>query len=418
MSEQQAGDPERRRRPGGAARGRARPAAPLRRATTACCAPIPARTALDALAQLQLRGEPVALSGGRPAHAAMTGVEFLERGARSFPRRQAVLLTAYADTDAAINAINAVKLDYYLMKPWDPPEEQLYPVLDDLLADWLAGSGRRSERHPGRRATAGPRESHELRDFLARNQSAYRWLDVERDAEAGALLERPAAARTACRWWCSPTATVLERADRRGGRREGGPATPRRAALLRPGDRRRRPGRAGRGGLRRVRGAAHGAGRARGAGRPGRAELAHRELPRLPRRAQRAPTSPAARPPRRSASAPRSCRCRTSIAPRGPRARRGSCASPTATSSRPRRARGHRRRIPPAGRARRRAAHRAAASTTARAQPRRWPAGRARLRGRRRQLGRARPRSTSPATPSRSRSSAAATPRRRACPST
>ena len=99
------------------------------------------------------------------------------------------LLTAYADTDAAINAINSVKIDYYLMKPWDPPEERLYPVLDDLLDDWLAGF------HPpfeGIRVVGlkwSP-QTHAVKDFLARNQIPFQWLDVEIDAEARKLDEQ------------------------------------------------------------------------------------------------------------------------------------------------------------------------------------------------------------------------------------
>src|SRR5204863_7983231 len=98
-----------------------------------------------------------------------------------------VLLTAYADTDAAIQAINEVALDYYLLKPWDPPEEQLYPVVEDLLTTWEAGAALESGgvRVVGHRFS---KESHDMRVFIARNGEPGRWLDVERDGEARELL--------------------------------------------------------------------------------------------------------------------------------------------------------------------------------------------------------------------------------------
>ena len=105
-----------------------------------------------------------------------------------------MLLTAYADTEAAIQAINEVSLDYYLLKPWDPPEEQLYPVVEDLLTAWEAGAALESGgvRLIGHRFS---RASHDLRDFLARNRVPARWLDVERDAEARQLLQVAACRR-------------------------------------------------------------------------------------------------------------------------------------------------------------------------------------------------------------------------------
>jgi thioredoxin reductase (NADPH) len=119
----------------------------------------------------------------------MDGVSFLGDAMKRYPDSKRALLTAYADTDAAINAINQSKIHYYLLKPWDPPEEKLYPVLDDLLDDWHA-----SYRPPftGIRVV-GDRwspQAHALRDFLARSQVPYRWLDVERDDEAKALIEK------------------------------------------------------------------------------------------------------------------------------------------------------------------------------------------------------------------------------------
>jgi thioredoxin reductase (NADPH) len=139
--------------------------------------------ALDTLKQVIQRADPVALLLVDQRMPGMSGVEFLEQAVALVPEAKRALLTAYSDTDAAIRAINDISLDYYLMKPWDPPEEKLYPVVDDLLADWQAHF---------RPAFAGIRvvgdrwnpQSHEIKDFLARNQIPYRWLDVERSEEA------------------------------------------------------------------------------------------------------------------------------------------------------------------------------------------------------------------------------------------
>ena len=143
--------------------------------------------ALEALRTLRAQGQPVALLLVDQRMPGMDGVGFLERARELYPEAKRALLTAYADTDAAIRAINAVQLDYYLMKPWHPPAENLYPVLDDLLADWRAGhrppfEGVRLLDH--RWSALG----HQLRDFLARNHVPYRWLDAERDEEARVLL--------------------------------------------------------------------------------------------------------------------------------------------------------------------------------------------------------------------------------------
>jgi thioredoxin reductase (NADPH) len=118
----------------------------------------------------------------------MSGVEFLEQAMELYPGARRVLLTAYADTDAAIRAINSVRIDHYLMKPWDPPEERLYPVLDDLLDDWQATFHPPFEgiRIVGHRWTA---KSHQVRDFLSRNLVPYQWLDIETEEEARRLLE-------------------------------------------------------------------------------------------------------------------------------------------------------------------------------------------------------------------------------------
>lgn len=145
-------------------------------------------TALEALKQLKLRNDPVALFLVDQRMPQMSGVEFLEEAMELFPEAKRVLLTAYADTDAAIRAINSVKTDYYLLKPWDPPEERLYPVVNDLLDDWLS-----SFRPPftGIRVV-GSRwspQSHQIKDFLARNQVPYQWMDIEADEEARRLVE-------------------------------------------------------------------------------------------------------------------------------------------------------------------------------------------------------------------------------------
>ena len=144
--------------------------------------------ALEVIDQLEVRGEPVALLVADQRMPHMDGVAFLERAIPRVPDAKRVLLTAYADTQAAIKAINDVSLDHYLLKPWDPPEQELYPVVDDLLADWQA---RRLGREEGVRVVGHrwSRDSHRVKDFLARNQVPYRWLDVERDPDARRLLE-------------------------------------------------------------------------------------------------------------------------------------------------------------------------------------------------------------------------------------
>jgi thioredoxin reductase (NADPH) len=144
--------------------------------------------ALEALKQLKQRDASVALFLVDQRMPQMTGVEFLEQAIPLFPEAKRALLTAYADTEAAIRAINEVKLDYYLMKPWDPPEDHLYPVLDDLLDDWRASFQPTFEgvRVVGHRWSP---TTHQVKEFLARNQIAYHWLDVETDEEARRLAE-------------------------------------------------------------------------------------------------------------------------------------------------------------------------------------------------------------------------------------
>jgi len=141
--------------------------------------------ALDALRQMKLRGDQVSVILADYRMPGLTGIEFLERAMDVYPYARRVLLTAYADTSAAIDAINVVDLDHYLLKPWDPPEEKLYPVIDELLKAW-----QRDDRKPVKEAKlVGHRwsaPSAELRDFLARNQVPYRWYGS--DTDEGALL--------------------------------------------------------------------------------------------------------------------------------------------------------------------------------------------------------------------------------------
>jgi thioredoxin reductase (NADPH) len=138
---------------------------------------------LKVLSEFALRDRPVALIASDQRMPEMTGVEFLEQSRTHAPDAKLVLVTAYADTDVAIKAINDIGLDYYLLKPWDPPEERLYPVFDDLLSDWQGSyRGDRGDlRVIGHRWSE---RSHEIKTFLARNHVPYRWLDLERDEEA------------------------------------------------------------------------------------------------------------------------------------------------------------------------------------------------------------------------------------------
>ena len=145
------------------------------------------QAALDTLAQLTTRQEPVALILSDQRMPGMTGVEFLERARALYPEARRVLLTAYADTEAAIRAINTARIHYYLNKPWDPPEEKLYPVLTDLLEDWLAGYQPPFEglRVIGHRWSL---KDHKVRSFLSRNHVPYRWLDIAGNKDALKLL--------------------------------------------------------------------------------------------------------------------------------------------------------------------------------------------------------------------------------------
>ena len=144
---------------------------------------------LDISRQLAERGDSVALYLSDQRMPGMTGVEFLERAQEIFPEARRALLTAYADTEAAIRAINSARIHYYLTKPWDPPEQQLYPVIDDLLVTWRQGY---RPPYEGLKVI-GPRWSlldHEVRNFLSRNQVPYIWMDPERDGSCVELLRQ------------------------------------------------------------------------------------------------------------------------------------------------------------------------------------------------------------------------------------
>ncbi len=147
--------------------------------------------ALEVVRELKVRNDAVALFLVDQRMPGMSGVEFMEQAIALYPTAKRVLLTAYADTDAAIAAINEAGINHYLLKPWDPPEENLYPVLDDLLDDWQANFRPPFEgiRVLGNRWSPA---SHNIKDFLARNHVPYQWLDIEsaeQDAEVRRLVE-------------------------------------------------------------------------------------------------------------------------------------------------------------------------------------------------------------------------------------
>jgi thioredoxin reductase (NADPH) len=144
--------------------------------------------ALETVQRLKQRNDQMALFLVDQRMPGMEGVEFLAEAMKFYPNARKVLLTAYADTQAAIAAINLIGLDHYLMKPWSPPEQNLYPVLDDLLSDWLTTV---EVPFDGIRVagTLWSATSHTIKDFLARSQIPYQWLDIEQNAEARALVE-------------------------------------------------------------------------------------------------------------------------------------------------------------------------------------------------------------------------------------
>ena len=144
--------------------------------------------ALEAVQGLKQRNAPLALFVSDQRMPDMDGITFLAEAAQLYPEARKVLLTAYADTEVAIAGINSVGLDHYLMKPWDPPEEHLFPLLDDLLSDWLATV---PIPYDGIRVagTLWSASCHNTKDFLGRNQIPYQWLDIEKDMEAKAMVE-------------------------------------------------------------------------------------------------------------------------------------------------------------------------------------------------------------------------------------
>ena len=150
------------------------------------------KAALEYLKKMEQRSEMVALFLVDQRMPEMSGIEFLTEAIKTYPQARRVLLTAYADTQAAIDSINEVRLDYYLMKPWHPPEEKLYPVLDELLEDWKA-----HVRLPydGIRVagTLWSLSCHEVKDFLTRHQIPYQWLDVEKNPSLQKLVDEASA---------------------------------------------------------------------------------------------------------------------------------------------------------------------------------------------------------------------------------
>ena len=263
--------------------------------------------ALDALRELKLRGDPVAALLADYRMPQMNGIEFLEQAMDLFPRARRALLTAYADTDAAIQAINVVDVDFYLLKPWDPPEEKLYPVVDAMIESWRDSPDARGRRTSSWSGTAGRRRPSGRATSWPATPCPYRWYSVD-EPEGQRLLEAAGAGagrrprrRSRPTAWCCCAPTDAELAAVVGlsvePREEfydlivvgGGPAG------------------LGRGGLRRVRGAAHGAGRAGGDRRAGRAEQPDRELPRLPRRRLRRAAGRAGAAAGGASSAPRCC---------------------------------------------------------------------------------------------------------------
>jgi thioredoxin reductase (NADPH) len=144
--------------------------------------------ALQAIKQFKQRGNAIALFLADHRMPQMTGTDFLTEAIKFYPDAKKVLLTAYADTEAAISSINKIGLDYYMSKPWDPPEEHMYPILDDLLSDWQATV---PQPYDGIRVagTLWSATSHTAKDFLARNRIPYQWLDIEADPEALTLVE-------------------------------------------------------------------------------------------------------------------------------------------------------------------------------------------------------------------------------------
>ncbi len=170
--------------------------------------------ALETVRQLKKRNSAVALFLADQRMPIMSGTEFLNEARKLYPEARKVLLTAYADTEAAIASINTIGLNYYLMKPWDPPENNLYPVLDDLLGEWAATV---PQPYDGIRVagTQWSARSYAIKDFLARNRIPYQWWDIEKNAEARALIESMDAASRQLPVVFFPDGTALTQPDLR-----------------------------------------------------------------------------------------------------------------------------------------------------------------------------------------------------------
>src|SRR5215467_12535931 len=151
--------------------------------------------AIELIKDLKLKNETVALFISDQRMPEMEGIEFLQKAQEIYPDAKCVMLTAYSDIEAAIKAINEIKLDHYLMKPWNPPEEKLYPVIDELLNDWQAFFKPDNE---GMRIIGfqwSPK-SHRLKEFLAGNLVPFLWMDIENDAEAEKYVTSANASRS------------------------------------------------------------------------------------------------------------------------------------------------------------------------------------------------------------------------------
>jgi thioredoxin reductase (NADPH) len=164
--------------------------------------------ALELVGELKRKGESLALIVSDQRMPEMEGTEFLEKAKAVFPEVRTVLLTAYSDIEAAIKAINDIRLDYYLLKPWSPPEEKLYPVLDELLDDWQASyrPSREGMRVVGYQWSAA---SHAVKQFLSGNLVPYAWIDIDTDPEAEALLAGSGTGRESLPLVVLPDGTVL-----------------------------------------------------------------------------------------------------------------------------------------------------------------------------------------------------------------
>jgi thioredoxin reductase (NADPH) len=172
------------------------------------------KEALDTIRQLKQRNDQIALFLTDQRMPEMEGTDFLEEAMKLYPEARKVLLTAYADTDAAIAAINKLALDYYLMKPWDPPEERLYPIITDLLEDWQS-----INRPPfeGIRVIGNQwaPASYQVKNFLVRNNIPYLWLDVEQTEEARQLIKIPGKPDMELPCLIFPDGTVLQKPEHR-----------------------------------------------------------------------------------------------------------------------------------------------------------------------------------------------------------